>query len=117
MKSYEVYDGERVFTFEGEVLAETTSWRPDKKRWIDLDLYRTRAGTYVLVGCGRTEVRGEVDRHWVQIADEPEGVIDRLTLYNELGARYIPKTSLRLLERASRNDEGILRAYSVQRVA
>lgn len=117
MKEYEVRDADRVIKFNGRELASVTSWTDGKKRWIELDLYITEAGTYVLHGCGRSERDGEVDRHWVQIADDPEGVIDRLTLMNEIGARYIPHTSMKLLDRAGKRDEKIYEAYHVQRVA
>lgn len=117
MKKYRVRDGERVIEFEGRLLARETSRDASKQRWIELALYKTRAGTYVLEGIGRSLVQGEVDRRWVQLADDPEGIIDRLYLYNDLGAKYIPRTSRSLIISAGECDDAIRRAFTVERIA
>lgn len=117
MKKYRVRDGERVIEFEGRLLARVTSQDDTKKRWIELALYKTHAGTYVLEGVGRSLIKGEVDRRWVQLADDPEGIIDRLYLYNDTGAKYIPHTSRTLISHAGVHDDAIRRAFMVQRIA
>ena len=114
---YQVRDGERAIVFTGRRLARVTSHAQDKPRWIELALYLTQAQTYVLHGCGRTTLEGEVDRNWVQLADDPEGIIDRLYLFNDLGAKYMPNTSRRLLEVASLHDTRLKAAFTTQHVA
>ena len=113
---YQVRDGQRVMVFDGRRIARVSSHTKGKQRWIELALYVTEAGTYVLHGCGRTIIPGEVDRSWVQLADDPEGIIDRLYLLNDTGAKYIPNTSRRLLEVASLHDARVRSAYTVQHV-
>jgi hypothetical protein len=114
---FQVHDDERVIEFEGRVLAHVSSHESGKTRWIELALYITTAGTYILEGIGHTLMKNEHKRTWAQIADEPEGIIDRLYLYNDLGAKYIPRTSRRLLQEAAERDDGIKQAYLVERVA
>ena len=117
MEEFQVRDGERVITFAGVELASVTSRERTKQRWIELRLFKTQAGSYVLSGCGRTLKQGEVDRHWAQVSDAPEGILERLHLYNDVGERYIPTTSRRLLREAGERDAAIMQAYMVERVA
>lgn len=117
MKNFQVRDNKRIIKFEGVQLAGVTSRTSGKQRWIELAIYKTRAGTYVLHGVGRTQVEDEVDRHWVQLADDPEGIIDRLYLHNELGARYIPHTSRSLIVNAGERDDAIKQAFMTQQIA
>lgn len=49
---FQVKDGDRVLQFEGELLAHSSSYRPDSDRWVEFDLYRTRAGAYVVSRVG-----------------------------------------------------------------
>jgi hypothetical protein len=117
MRQYTVRDNEQTLDFTGVLLAEKDSRVQTKNRWIELRLYRTQAGSYVLEGIGRTTVPGEIDRCWAQVSDEPEGIIERLYLYSENGQRYIPHTSRALLLQASRYDENLAKAYRHQHIA
>lgn len=49
---YEVRDGSRTLQFEGERLAQSSSWRRDSLRWIEFELYRTKSGSYILSRVG-----------------------------------------------------------------
>ena len=49
---FQVKDGDRVLQFEGELLAHSSSYRPDGERWVEFDLYRTQAGAYVVSRTG-----------------------------------------------------------------
>jgi hypothetical protein len=49
---YEVKDGSRTLQFEGELLAESSSWRYGSLRWIEFQLYKTRNGSYILSRVG-----------------------------------------------------------------
>ena len=40
-ETYQVRDGARIVTFEGELLAEVSSERPTSPRWTELKLYKT----------------------------------------------------------------------------
>lgn len=53
---YEVRDGNRTLQFEGELLAQSSSWRPGQDRWVEFELYRTRSGSYVLSRIGQTRL-------------------------------------------------------------
>lgn len=53
---YEVRNGNRTLRFEGRHLAHSSSKRPDAARWIEFDLYRTQAGSYVLSRVGVSHV-------------------------------------------------------------
>lgn len=118
MDEFQVWDDERCIEFAGELLAYVSSAAPGKDRWLELTVYRTAAGAFVLAGVGRSNRPGEVDRKWAQISLEPEGVIDRLTMFDEdTGAEYIPNTSRKLLSLASDKDARIKRAYTRTRIA
>lgn len=49
---FEVRNGNRTLRFEGRLLASASSKRRDASRWIEFDLYKTSAGTYVLSRVG-----------------------------------------------------------------
>lgn len=52
----------------------------------------------------------EKDRHWAQISDNPTSVIRSLMRYKD-HARWLPRLSMQLLERASELDPAIRDAY------
>lgn len=54
--TYQVRDGDRILEFTGELLAQSTSQRRGNPRWIEFELYRTKAGSYVLARVGRSVV-------------------------------------------------------------
>ena len=51
-EQFEVKDGSRTLSFLGRELASISSRRAGKSRWIELTLYQTAAGTYILQGIG-----------------------------------------------------------------
>jgi len=55
-ETYQVRDGARIVTFEGELLAEVSSERPTSPRWTELKLYKTDTDKYVLSKIGRSLV-------------------------------------------------------------
>lgn len=56
-----VRDGNRVYQFEGELLAKSSSEQPDIHRWVEFELYRTKTGTYVLSRIGQTRLFHALD--------------------------------------------------------
>lgn len=53
---YKVRDGARTLTFDGEFLAQSTSQRRGRDRWVEFKLYRTHSGKYVLSRVGQSLV-------------------------------------------------------------
>lgn len=51
---HSVKDGDRVYKFEGELLAHSSSRSDGKGRWVEFNLYRTARGGYVLSRTGVT---------------------------------------------------------------
>lgn len=49
---YEVKDGNRTLQFSGKLLAQSSSWRHGKDRWIEFELYKTDNGSYILSRIG-----------------------------------------------------------------
>ena len=49
---YEVKDDARTLQFNGEKLGQSSSWRKGSDRWIEFELYKTEAGTFVLARIG-----------------------------------------------------------------
>ena len=117
MTKYTVKDRDREIWFEGELLAQISSHTPGKTRWIELALYRTEAGSYVLAGGGMSTRPGELNRMWAEISDEPDGVIEFLYLTNDHQQRFLPNTARALLKQASTVDEKVRLAYTTQHVA
>lgn len=114
MATFKVKDRHRELRFDGELLAEVSSQDGDKDRWGDFYIYRTAAGRYVVAGVGRSRVPGEIDRCWAQVSDHPDAVIEKLTLIDEDGARYLPWTARDLLDRAAARDDRLRDAYLVE---
>lgn len=81
MTTYQVSDGSRLLTFEGELLGSISSERDDP-RWTEMTLYRTAGGQYVLEKVGRSvlthvpgcrEIRGSIPRFQAaHPGDDPE---------------------------------------------
>ena len=53
-------------------------------------------------------------RHWAQVSDDAEAVLDALYKYDEGNARYLTKVAQRLLEAASQVDPNIDSIYRVE---
>lgn len=53
--SAQVRDGNRLLTFDGQLLASISSREsPDKDRWTQMSVYKTQGGSYVLEKVGRS---------------------------------------------------------------
>lgn len=53
----------------------------------------------------------ETPRYWSQVCQNPRGVLDSLTKYDDNDTEYLTKVARRLLEKASEVDEGIRKEY------
>lgn len=56
MDKYQVRDGSRLLTFDGELLGRISSQRPNVPRWTEMSIYKTVGGSYVLEKVGRSIV-------------------------------------------------------------
>lgn len=56
----------------------------------------------------------ETHRHWAQVSDDPNAVLEALYKYDQGGARYLTKVAERLLEEASTVDSRIDKIYKVE---
>jgi hypothetical protein len=50
----QVRDGNRLLTFDGELLASVSSREPDKDRWTEMSVFKTQGGSYILEKVGRS---------------------------------------------------------------
>lgn len=56
MTTYQVRDGSRLITFDGDRLGFVSSERPDVPRWTEMNVYLTEGDSYVLEKVGRSLV-------------------------------------------------------------
>lgn len=56
----------------------------------------------------------EKHRHWAQVSEEPDAVLEALYKYDQGGARYLTRVAERLLEEASKMDKGIEAVYRIE---
>lgn len=50
----QVRDGNRLLTFDGELLASVSSRDDSKDRWTEMNVYKTTGGSYILEKVGRS---------------------------------------------------------------
>ena len=50
----QVRDGNRLLTFDGSLLASTSSREASKDRWTEMRVYKTHGGSYILEKVGRS---------------------------------------------------------------
>jgi EXLDI family protein len=73
-------DGDLDLTFKGARLASATSHTHNNNgRWTEIDIYRTRAGMYVVWVVERTQWEREADRHTAHVCDTGSAVIEAIT--------------------------------------
>jgi len=53
-------------------------------------------------------------RHWAQVSDQPEAVLDALYKYDDNGAYYLTSVAQRLLQQAAKVDKDIADVYNVE---
>lgn len=62
------------------------------------------------------DIMQEVARHWAQVSDTADGIVDSLYRYDEAGSRYLTTVARRLLEEASSVDAEIEEAYRIETI-
>ena len=53
-------------------------------------------------------------RHWAQVSEEPDAVLDALYKYDDGGAKYLTNVAQRLLQQASKEDSAIEKVYKIE---
>lgn len=109
-----VPNGDREVQFIGLLLGEASSADDVKPRWAEIRIFRTTSNRYVVAGVGRSQVNGEIDKHWVRVHDEPNGVIESMHLLDDHDSRYMPHVNKRALEQAIDKDDRLRQAYAVE---
>jgi hypothetical protein len=117
--AWQVQDGKRTITFDGILIGSATSDDGHRDHWVDIAIYRTDAGSYVVSFIGRTRLAhiGEVDRPKAQVSTTPEGAVESLYLVDDDGVRYMTYVAKRAAEEAAENDPEFRSAYLVEHVA
>lgn len=62
------------------------------------------------------DIMQEVPRHWAQVSDTADGIVDSLYRYDEAGSRYLTTVARRLLEEASSVDPVLDEAYRIETI-
>ena len=109
-------DGDAPLVFEGELLAEARGGDPDRSRWHELALYRSRAGNYVLEARYESRWQGESGAREALVLDGPASLRASLRAYDPLknvvgyppGAAYAGKQA-RLETGLRRDYESLVR--------
>lgn len=111
-----VRDGDREIRFTGILLGESSSEQAGKSRWMELKIYRTSGGKYIVTGVGRSTLKGEVDRHWTHVSESPQGALESLYLYDGDEVRYLTRVAKDAVSQAIIKDEALRNAYMVETV-
>jgi EXLDI family protein len=115
-KSWVVRDEERDVRFVGVLLASTSSRRDGKRRWSEVDIYRTEGGNYVVARCGRSSIEGERDFPHAQVCETAKAVIETLYAQDAQGAWYFTHLAREAITKAGEQDEEIAAAFRTEYV-
>ena len=115
---YEVKDGSRTLTFNGELLGESSSYRRGSTRWIEFELYKTESGSYVLsrVGVslvfhsGACELVGKYGLHDASVADLAEDAVPCDTCQPTYEAQLVFPEKYRYWAQVSDDPQAVLDA-------
>lgn len=111
-----VFDGEREIRFRGVLLGESSSHQSGKTRWIELSIYRTTGGNYIVAGVGRSTVPGETTRCWAHVCESAQGALESLYMYDGDQVRYLTRTAKEAITTAMADDAALREAYLVETV-
>jgi hypothetical protein len=111
-----VLDGEREIRFRGQLLGESSSKQPGKTRWIELKIFRTTGGNYIVAGVGRSTNDGETDRCWAHVSESAQGALETMYMYDGDDVRYLTRTAKDAITKAMALDPELRKAYLVETV-
>lgn len=106
-----------MFAGDPGVVLRDTDWcasgtsDPDESRdrWTEIEIYKLQSGAYVVFGTGRTEIPGEVDRHWMYYCPTATDLIRALLrpTPSRQGGKHLPNYARMALTEASTVDAAV----------
>ena len=111
-----VKDKARTLEFEGVLIGESSSAESGKSHWIEIRVFKTSTGRYVIAYIGKTERPDEVDRPTAVVSETAQGAIEALYLQDGSGIRYLTKVARRALTAAAEVDDEIADAFYCEHV-
>lgn len=117
MKSFVAHDGDRALKFNGTLIGSATSDDGHKQRWMDMCIYRTEAGSYIIEKIGRSRIAGEENRHSAQVCESAEGAVESLYQYDDQDVRYMTRVTREAAAAAALVDDDFATAYRIEHVA
>lgn len=99
-------------TFEGRVLGHASSKRDGTQpRWMEMTIFQTKAGAYVLEIVGETNRDGEVRKQRAHVFTDPSDVIEKLYGTDSDDRKYITYTARECLFQAMDEDTKLQDAW------
>lgn len=111
-----VRDDARELHFSGVKLSDVSSRTGAKQRWIELRLYRTVGGNYVVERVGCSKVAGEVSFFFAQTCETPRAVLETLYARDNDGAWFLSNVARDLLSEAGEHDAAVREVYDTEYV-
>lgn len=111
MNEFTVYDGEQPVRFIGTLLSKATTDDGHKPRWTETEIYKTRAGSYIIHKVGGTRNSGERVLHSAQVSETAEGAIECLRFYDNDGVMTMRHIDRRALVEAVEHDDTLAHAW------
>lgn len=105
MDTFFYQDGHTIVQFDGEHIAHESSDSPSKQRYTEFDLFISSKDEWILQGVGRTKVRGEKDRYWAVVSDDPNEVLEALWVKSRAARRLLSVAMNHLAECVCEEEE------------
>lgn len=119
-QDWTVQDDARALQFRGFKLADVSSQRnkrgETKKRWIEIRIYRTIGGNFIVERVGVSTMKGEKDIHFAQVCETPRAVIETLYSKDGDGAWFLSWVARAALEEASKVDDSLEDEYRIEHI-
>lgn len=105
MDTFFYQSGTVTTQFTGEHIAHYSSDSPSKDRFTEFDLFISDSDEWILQGIGRTKIKGERDRYWAIVSEDPNEVLEALWVKSR-AARKLLSEALNYLSECVCEDEG-----------
>lgn len=116
-RRFEVEDvNGQPLAFEGRELAFVSSQRVSqpKDRWLEMRIFVTRAGSYVLEVVGQTSRPDEMVKARAKVFTDPAALIESLYKTDDSETRYLTYTARELMDIAAEHDAQLREAWEAQ---
>lgn len=99
--------GQPDLEFDGDILADVSSKddEPDKIRWTEIRIYRSKSGKYIAEVVGKSRQEDERDRMKVTVLNDPAQFGQVLMV---AGHNYLTDLALEAIEQACEADTNIV---------